>query len=175
MCKETDKMLTLARQRYSVRNFTSQPVPDELLQYILEVARLAPSAVNLQPWSFLVVRNRKLLDELASKVYTREWFATAQCCIVICGNHIAAWHRKSDGKDHCDIDIAIAAEHIALAAAEKGLGTCWVCNFDAEACTEVLQLPDGIEPIVLLPVGYPVENEVPEKKRKSFDEVVIWR
>lgn len=67
-------MLALAQQRYSVRSFTSQSVADEALQYILEVARLAPSAVNLQPWSFVVVRERSMLDSLAT-VYAREWFA----------------------------------------------------------------------------------------------------
>lgn len=167
-------MLALSQQRYSVRNYTSQPVSDVTLRYILEVARLAPSAVNLQPWSFVVVRDRALLDRLAT-VYSREWFATAPCCIVVCGNHNESWHRRNDGKDHCDIDIAIATEHLALAAAEQGLGSCWVCNFDAEACRQILQLPDGVEPMVLLPVGYAAQGELPEKKRKPLDEIVVWR
>ncbi|MBO7291835.1 MAG: nitroreductase family protein, partial [Bacteroidaceae bacterium] len=140
----------------------------------LEVARMAPSAVNYQPWQFVVVRDGILLQQLR-KVYHREWFDTAPCCIVVCGNHNESWHRASDGKDHCDIDIAIATEHIALAAAECGLGTCWVCNFDIEACAQLLQLPHGIEPMVLMPIGYPVNNEIPEKKRKSIDEIVQWR
>lgn len=167
-------MLALAQQRYSVRSFTSQPVADEALQYILEVARLAPSAVNLQPWSFVVVRERSLLDSLAT-VYAREWFASAPCCIVVCGNHNEAWHRRYDGKDHCDIDIAITTEHMALAATEQGLGSCWVCNFDAAACKQLLQLPEGVEPIVLLPIGYPAQDSVPEKKRKTLEEIVTWR
>ena len=153
-----ENLLTLARRRYA----------------LLEVARMAPSAVNYQPWQFVVVRDGILLQQLR-KVYHREWFDTAPCCIVVCGNHNESWHRASDGKDHCDIDIAIATEHIALAAAECGLGTCWVCNFDIEACAQLLQLPHGIEPMVLMPIGYPVNNEIPEKKRKSIDEIVQWR
>lgn len=169
-----ENLLTLARRRYALRNYSSRPVPDEVLRYILEVARMAPSAVNYQPWQFVVVRDGILLQQLR-KVYHREWFDTAPCCIVVCGNHNESWHRASDGKDHCDIDIAIATEHIALAAAECGLGTCWVCNFDIEACAQLLQLPHGIEPMVLMPIGYPVNNEIPEKKRKSIDEIVQWR
>ena len=169
-----ENLLTLARRRYALRNYSSQLVPDEVLRYILEVARMAPSAVNYQPWQFVVVRDGILLQQLR-KVYHREWFDTAPCCIVVCGNHNESWHRASDGKDHCDIDIAIATEHIALAAAECGLGTCWVCNFDIEACAQLLQLPHGIEPMVLMPMGYPVNNEIPEKKRKSIDEIVQWR
>ena len=169
-----ENLLTLARRRYALRNYSSRPVPDEVLRYILEVARMAPSAVNYQPWQFVVVRDGILLQQLR-KVYHREWFDTAPCCIVVCGNHNESWHRASDGKDHCDIDIAIATEHIALAAAECGLGTCWVCNFDIEACAQLLQLPQGIEPMVLMPIGYPVNNEIPEKKRKSIDEIVQWR
>lgn len=174
MCTDTNNILALSQRRYSVRNYTSQPVTDEQLQYMLEVARLAPSAVNLQPWSFIVVRERELLDSL-SAAYSRDWFKTAPCCIVVCGNHNESWHRRYDGKDHCDIDIAIATEHLALAATELGLGSCWVCNFDADVCKQVLQLPEGVEPIVLLPIGYPAQEAAPEKKRKSFDDVVIWR
>ena len=169
-----ENLLTLAHRRYALRNYSSQPVPDEVLRYILEVARMAPSAVNYQSWQFVVVRDGILLQQLR-KVYHREWFDTAPCCIVVCGNHNESWQRASDGKDHCDIDIAIATEHIALAAAECGLGTCWVCNFDIEACVQLLQLPHGIEPMVLMPIGYPVNNEIPEKKRKSIDEIVQWR
>ena len=167
-------LLSLAQQRYAVRNYTSQPVPDDVLQYIVEVARMAPSAVNYQPWSFVVVREPQLLQQLHA-VYHREWFNTAPCCIVVCGNHAESWHRGADGKDHCDIDIAIATEHMALAAAECGLGCCWVCNFDTDACARLLNLPPEVEPMVLLPVGYPVANSIPEKKRKPLDDIVVWR
>ena len=167
-------LLSLARQRYAVRNYTSQPVPDDVLQYIVEVARMAPSAVNYQPWSFVVVREPHLLQQLHA-VYHREWFRTAPCCIVVCGNHGESWHRGADGKDHCDIDIAIATEHMSLAATECGLGSCWVCNFDTEACARLLNLPTDVEPMVLLPIGYPATDTIPEKKRKSIDEVVVWR
>lgn len=76
------------------------------------------------------------------------------CIIVACANHEESWHRKSDGKDHADVDVAIAVEHLCLVATEQGLGTCWVCNFDVPLCREVLCLPDSMEPVVMIPVGY---------------------
>lgn len=167
-------MLSLAGRRYSVRSFDGRRVPDDLLTYVLNVARLSPSAVNFQPWSFIVVRDPVLLEGL-SAVYSREWFRLAPACIVVCGLHKESWHRRSDGKDHCDIDVAIAAEHICLAAAEVGLGTCWVCNFDVAGCRSLLGLSDDTEPVVLLPIGFPADVEIPEKKRKSLEEIVVWR
>lgn len=168
-------VVSLAQKRCSVRKYDSRPVPDGLLRYVIEAARLAPSAVNLQPATFVVVRDAALLGRLA-EAYPRDWFRTAPACIVACGNHNVSWHRAADGKDHCDIDVAIAAEHICLAATEVGLGTCWVCNFDTALCRELLDLPSYVEPIVLLPIGFPAADVVPlPKNRKLLDEIVVWR
>ena len=116
-------LLDLAKKRCSVRQYAATPVEKEKLDYILEVARLAPSAVNFQPWQFLVVSTKENLEKVQS-CYEREWLKTAPLCIIACEDHAASWKRGSDGKDHADIDIAIAVEHICLAAAEQGLGTC---------------------------------------------------
>ena len=89
-------------------------------------------------------------------------------------NHNESWHRRADNKDHADIDIAIAVEHLCLAAAEQGLGTCWVCNFDTPRCSEVLGLPENLEPAVLIPVGY-AEDEPTEKKRKPLNEILTLK
>lgn len=89
-----------------------------------------------------------------------------------CTNHDESWHRRADNKDHADIDIAIAVEHLCLAATEQGLGTCWVCNFDAAQCREVLGLSGNLEPAVLIPVGY-AEDEPAEKKRKPLNEILF--
>lgn len=90
-----------------------------------------------------------------------------------CADHEVSWHRKADGKDHADIDVAIAVEHLCLAAAEQGLGTCWVCNFDVDRCREVMHLPANLEPVVLIPLGYPADETVPEKKRKTLPEILL--
>lgn len=83
-----------------------------------------------------------------------------------------AWTRHEDGKSHADIDLAIAIEHLCLAAAEQGLGTCWVCNFHVERCRELFRLPDGLCPVAIIPIGYPATPEIPEKKRKPMAD--IW-
>lgn len=165
--------LELVTNRYSVRNFSSTPVEKEKIEYLLEAARQAPSAVNYQPFYLIVVEEDKGKEALHA-CYDRAWFKTATLYILICGDHSQSWKRK-DGKDFCDVDAAIATQHICLAAAEQGLGTCWVCNFDAEKCSDLFNLPANVEPFAILPLGY--ENETSEKgmkKRKELKEIVRW-
>lgn len=164
--------LDLVKKRYSVRAYSPRTIESEKMDYIMECVRLAPSAVNFQPWHFSIVADPEKLTALKS-TYAREWIQTAPCIIVACADHQEAWHRKMDGKDHADVDIAIAVEHLCLAAAEQGLGTCWVCNFDASRCKEVMSLPENWEPVALIPIGYPTEESVPEKRRKTLDEIIF--
>jgi len=164
--------MDLVKKRYSVRNYKDTPVEKEKILQILETVRFAPSATNAQPWHFIVVTDEKLKDEIA-EAYPREWFKKAPVVIVACGDHSKSWKRR-DGKDHCDVDIAIAVDHLTLAATELGLGTCWVCAFDSEKCSKVLNLPKHLEPIVLIPLGYPAEAEQKEKRRKALEEIVSW-
>ncbi len=163
--------LDLVKARYSVRQYEARPVEAEKLDYIMECVRLAPSAVNFQPWRFRIVTDAETLAKL-QKCYKRDWLSTAPCIIVACSNHEESWHRRLDGKDHADIDISIAVEHICLAATEQGLGTCWVCNFDAAQCHEALGLPENLEVAALVPVGYAADQPT-EKKRKALDEILF--
>lgn len=162
--------LDLVKKRYSVRSYEQREIEKEKMGYIMECVRLAPSAVNFQPWRFIVLTDKELMDAVKS-TYKREWIQTAPCIIVACANHEESWHRRLDNKDHADIDVSIAVEHLCLAATEQGLGTCWVCNFDAALCRQVMSLPENIEPVALIPIGYPAETEIPEKKRKSMEEI----
>jgi nitroreductase len=166
--------LQLARKRYSVRSYKNRKVEKKKLEYVLEAARLAPTAVNFQPFHFIVMQDEKKRLKIA-RTYKKTWIRTAPVIIVICGDHTQSW-RRGDGKDHCDIDAAIAIDHMTLAAAEKGLGTCWVCKFDAFRCHELLKLPNHIEPIALLPLGYPEKEKDLKRhnKRKSLNELVQW-
>ncbi|MCF2592307.1 nitroreductase family protein [Bacteroides caecigallinarum] len=165
--------LDLVKKRYSVRSYEERQIENEKMEYIMECVRLAPSAVNFQPWHFYVVTDSERLDALKS-TYKREWIQSAPCIIVACANHEESWHRRSDNKDHADIDLAIAIEHLCLAAAEQGLGTCWVCNFDAALCHEVMAMPENVEPIALIPIGYTPDAEVPEKKRKTIEDICTY-
>ena len=164
----------LAEARFSLRNYDSRPVEQEKIDRLLECVRLAPSAVNFQPCVFYVVTDQALLAQLQD-CYNRDWFKTAPMCIVACGNHPQAWHRKLDGKDHTDIDVAIAVDHLTLAAVDMGLGSCWICNFDAQKCAQVLDLPEGVEPIAMVAIGYAATDERPLKKRKSHDELFVYK
>ena len=169
---------TLALKRYSCRNFDRNKTVDrDIMLAILESARLAPSACNRQPWVFVVIDD--LCDaSLRSAVidsYNREWVKSAPAYIIACGNHDEAWHRQADGKDHTDVDLSIAIEHICLAAADHGLGTCWVCNFDVEKIISALNIPSHIEPIAIIPIGYPADDAtIAPKVRKNIDEIVKW-
>ncbi len=163
----------LANKRYSCRKYKDQVVEKEKIEKILEAGRIAPSAVNYQPWHFIVV-NDKIIKEKLDEAYERSWFQTAPAALIICGDHSKSWKRK-DGKDHCDIDAAIATDHITLQAAELGLATCWVCNFDIEKCREILGLPNHIEPVVILPLGYPDDTTSKfHHIRKKSEEIIHW-
>ena len=149
-------------------------VEEEKLNLVLEAGRIAPSAVNFQPWIFIVVKGKNKTN--IQSCYQRDWFVAAPLYIVLCADHSKSWKRK-DGKDHVDIDVAIAADHMALAATDIGLSTCWVCNFDKDKLIQVLNLPTEFEPIVILPLGYPDdETDVNrhETKRKKLDEIVFY-
>ncbi len=160
------------RHRYSVRSFTSEKVDRNFILEILEAARMAPSAVNYQPWHFIVITETENLAEL-HEVYPRNWFKEAPVCILICADHSQSWKRKSDGKDFADVDAAIAIDHLVLKATELGLGTCWVCNFDTLLTRKKFNLPAHIEPIALIPIGY-TTSELPIKSRKPLSDVVHW-
>ncbi|MCC8143146.1 MAG: nitroreductase family protein [Tannerellaceae bacterium] len=165
--------LELTNKRCSIRQFAPAAVEEEKLNYVLEAARLAPSAVNYQPWYFIVVREESRRQQLIA-CYPREWFRSAPMYIIVCGDHRQGWKRK-DGKDYTDIDVAITTEHICLAATEQGLGTCWVCNFDRELCSRSFNLPEHVEPVAIIPMGYPAEAGLLErtpKKRKEIAGIV---
>jgi nitroreductase len=167
--------LELAKRRYSCRHYDTRPVEQDKLALILEAGRVAPSAANHQPWHFFVFRTEENINRI-SEAYHREWFRTAPCVIIICGNHQQSW-KRNDGKDHCDIDIAITTDHMTLQAAELGLATCWICNFDKHKIIRTLRLPDHLEPAVILPLGYPLDEADPDRhdaKRKPAHEIISY-
>jgi len=162
----------LIAARYSVRAYRPDPVPDDKLAAVLEAMRLAPTAANRQPLRFIVVHTAGRLHDL-KRVYGADWFTQAPIVICACAIVSEAWVRSSDGKNSSDIDAAIAMDHLILAAANEGLGTCWICAFDPVAARDVLGLPDGVEPIAFTPLGYPADSPR-EKKRKPLSELVSY-
>ena len=164
-------MLAMSQERFSARKFTSEAVSQEDLDYIMECVRLAPSAVNRQPWHWLIVRSDEAMQKL-QQCYDREWFKTAPMYIVGMRNVDENWVRRYDEKPHGDIDVAIATEHLCLAATERGLGTCWVCNYDTEKMQQLFPR-EGYEAVVIIPIGH-IADDCPcaEKKRKEMSEIV---
>jgi nitroreductase len=155
--------------RRSVRKYKTDPVDDDKLQRILNAARLAPSAANRQPISFIVVRDDKIKRKLKD-AYSQEWFYTAPVIICACALPDKAW-KRNDGKAYVDVDVAIAMDHLILAAAAEGLGTCWIAAFKPGIVKEVLNIPDDLEPLILTPLGYP--ETIPEPTyRKPLNEIV---
>lgn len=158
----------LVNSRYSIRGYTDQAVPEDALQRILEAARMAPSACNIQPWRLYVISD----EETRRKLLPRQpWAADAPIMIVACCDKEQAWVRSYDGKNHADVDMGIFMEHMILAATEEGLNTCWICAFDPEIFRTVLKLPKGIEPVAATPLGY--ANAEPQPRiRKPLEEIV---
>jgi nitroreductase len=162
----------LVRHRYSVRAYKPDPVEDEKLLQVLEAARLAPTAANRQPFQIVVIHTAGRQAELR-RVYHREWFSQAPLVICVCALPAQAWTRGHDGKCYADVDAAIVMDHLTLAAADIGLGTCWIAAFNPAAARELLGLPAGIEPIAFTPLGYPADALRP-KERKPLAELVRY-
>ncbi|MFB0534750.1 MAG: nitroreductase family protein [Anaerolineae bacterium] len=161
----------LIEKRYSVRAYKPDPVEDDKLQQVLQAARLAPTASNRQPFQLVVIRTVGREAEL-KRIYNRDWFVQPPLVICACGIPAQGWVR-GDGKNYNDVDVTIAMDHLILAAANLGLGTCWIAAFDARAAREVLHLPDDVEPIAFTPLGYPADQPGP-KKRKALSELVRY-
>jgi len=167
--------LDLAKRRYSSRNYQDKPVEKEILLKVMEAGRIAPSAKNNQPWHFVALTEPEALRKIR-ECYEEPWLESAKAIIVVCGDHRDAW-RRADGKIHTNMDVAIAVDHMTLAATDLGLATCWICKFDVMKCVKTLDLPDGVEPMVLLPIGYAADEGDPnrhEQLRKPLKEVVHW-
>ena len=148
------------RARKSVRAFADKAVEREKLERVLDAGRLAPSASNRQEWRFVVVTAEK----------TRAQLAEAPVVIVACAE--TDHHVMSCGHLSFLIDVAIAVDHITLAATAEGLGTCWIGAFDPEKVRSVLDIPSEIEVVELLPLGYPADPKIAEKRRLPDSQTV---
>lgn len=161
----------LVTARYSVRAYKPDAVPKETLRQVLDAARMAPTAANRQAFQLVVIHVAGREAELQT-IYGREWFTQAPLVICACGLPEENWVRR-DGKNYNDVDVAIVMDHLTLAAADLGLGTCWIGAFDPDAAREVLGLPEGVEPVAFTPLGVPADSPRP-KQRKALDELVRY-
>lgn len=165
-------MLELITGRYSVRKFSSRDIPEDTVRAIVEAARWAPTAGNLQPWFFYVVRGREHREALAS--FARQGFlAQAPVCIVACVEpQRSAGAYGQRGKElYCIQDTAAAVQNMLLAAASLGLGSCWVGAFDEQKVHNYLRMPDYRRPVVIIPVGYAAGEGGGRPGRREIKEI----
>ena len=169
--------LTLAKERYSMRKFDSRPVEPEVLHQILEAARIAPTATNAQPVRILVLDTPELLAPMEEQKITRYHFH-APLMLMVCYDKTVSWKRaRYDGKEMGEVDTAIATTHMMLAATDLGLGTTWVAAFDPAAARVAYQVPEHLEIVALLPIGYPAADVEPAPKhfqREPMEHMVSY-
>jgi len=165
-------LMDLIKKRYSVRNYKNEPVPDDFLNQILEAGRLAPTGANTQPQRIIVVREQNGIEKIKKAANIFE----APLVLIVCADNNVVWKRPLDGKKISDIDVSIVTDHMMLAATELGLGTVWICYFKTDVIKSEFNLPENIEPINILAVGY--ASEVSELKRrtsrKPIEETVFY-
>ena len=168
-------VLDTAKARYSVRAYTGQAVEEEKLQKILETAHVAPTAANMQPVRLIVVRSREglLAVSESANIYS------APVAVVVCADKSKAWKRPFDGMVTTDIDASILTDHMMLMATELGLGSVWICYFKPDVLKQGLDLPENLEPVNILALGYPAEPEAAKDRhiqtRIPMDELVQYK
>ncbi|MGB9853927.1 MAG: nitroreductase family protein [Candidatus Bathyarchaeales archaeon] len=155
------------RGRRSIRAFESREVPDELVERLIEAARWAPSAGNIQPWEFIIVKKPEIKRKLAEAALGQSFIEEAPVVIVVCADEVRSTQGYGmRGKTlYCIQDTAAAIQNIHLAAYAMGLGTCWVGAFREDEARKVLKTPAGIRPAAIIPVGYPAETPSPRGRR----------
>lgn len=166
--------LELAKKRYSVRKYKDTPVEEEKLAIILESARVAPTGKNAQPVKLIVVREKENLDKLAKAAN----FYSAPVVIIVCCDTTKSWVRSFDGKNISDIDASILTTHMMLQATELGLGSLWMCRFEKEIIKQEFGIPENVDVVNLLAVGYaddePKSPDRHDKMREPIGELVSY-
>lgn len=165
--------LALFARRFSCRRYAGDPVPDGVLAELLEAARWAPSAGNLQPWRFVVVHSEAVRRHLAEAAFGQTFLVEAPVVVVFCAVADESGRRYGvRGRTlYCLQDTAAAVENLLLAAAMHDLGTCWVGAFDEQAAARALDLDPAWRPVALVPVGRPAEQPR-GRRRRPADEIV---
>ena len=171
--REFNSLMEVIESRKSIRSYKPQEVEEEKLDYILEAFRRAPSAKNIQPWKLVVVKNKKIIKDLSIACNNQTFLSEAPILIVACAKESEAYGMMGGYMNSYPIDIALALEHLILAATEKGLGTCWIGAFKEKLVKDILYIPEDIRAVALTPVGYPAK-EGGTRRRKSLSEIVSY-
>ena len=160
------------RARKSVRAFLDRPVEEETLRRVFDAARGAPSARNDQEWRFVAVRERQTRERIAEEAARQPFIGTAAVLLACCAETDGRLMRC--GQAAYTIDVAIAMDHLTLAAAAEGLGTCWIGSFDEGLVKRILGIPDAVRVVQLMPLGYPVDPSPVAKSRLGIDDILRY-
>ena len=164
----------LITERYSVRNFKPEHLPQDVIDTILAAAHKAPTGCNFQPQRILVLNTDESIAKL--RACTKCHFG-APTALLVCHNKDESWRRKYDGALSSPIDATIVATFLMLAAQNEGVGSCWVMHFDPTAVREQFHIPQHIDPVALLVLGYPSDEEKPLELHYSvrpMEETVVY-
>ncbi len=171
-------------RRTSCRAYRPDPVPEEDIHALLEAARLAPSACNMQPWRFAVMRDETIRRLIVTRGFlpgiSMDWALDAPILVAIGMETSFLTHRLGaaiSGVKYPWVDIGIAGEHLVLAATERGLGTCWIGWIRSRAVAKIVGWPRPVKPVAVITVGYPRDPDgriSPADRRKPLDELVKW-
>ena len=159
--------MNLIKKRRSIRRYKPTPVSEQALTTVLEAARLAPSWGNLQCWQYIIVTDKLTKEKIAGT--NRKWISEAPVIIVACADPEMSGHKP--GRDYYMLDIGISFQHLILAAADLGLGTCWIGAFDEKKVREALSVPDHVRVVAYTPLGYPVREKRHVYARKPINEI----
>lgn len=166
--------LSLAQERFSVRQFSDQPVPQAVIERILAAGQAAPTACNFQPQHVFVIRSE---DALARMRKCTKCHFEAPLGMLVCYNSSQSWKRKFDGQDSGWVDASIVTTHMMMEAWDQGVGSTWVMYFDPEAITHEFDLPDHLIPVALLVMGYPATDAQVNPlhhQTKALEEMVTY-
>lgn len=167
------ELYDVIKKRKSVRKFKTVPIADEVINRILDAGRMAPSAKNIQPWHFIVVRDPEMKKKVAEACRNQYFIADADTIICGCAFEKVAWGRMGNYMAAWPHDLSIALEHMILAATNEGLGTCWIGAFDEGMVKDVLGIPDGVRVVALTPVGVP-DEEARDRGRLELKDIVSY-
>ena len=170
------------KYRTSIRKYSNKEVEEDKIFYILECARLAPSAMNKQSWRFIVIKNKETITQIAKTNLINRWIKTAPVLIIACADPTLSGSHNTIA--YYIINVSIALEHLILAATDIGLGTCWIGSFNEKKIKRLLEIPKRIRVVALTPLGYPLGTKgivetittilLKSKKRKTLDEIVHY-
>lgn len=167
------EFIDVVMKRRSIRGYKPDPVSDEDLDFLLEAARLAPSWKNCQCWEYVIVKDEESRIRIAeSRPQSKDWISQAPVIIVACAQPQNSG--RIGDKEYYMTDIGISFEHLILAARDRGLGTCWVGEFDEKIVKKTLDIPENVRVVAFTPLGYPAKEKGEVNRRKPFQEFCYY-